>query len=166
MKNKIHCLPLSLLLLAGLILTACSATLERNPDGSLRLETTMTEDSLQTEITAAIADPLVQDLSVDFQNGSIFVLGERRRLNSKVTDTLAFRLTLGASDGHMTAVISDATLDSIPIDQARVAVWNQRIATRLENAGRRNPNASLQSVVVADQDVTLIWRLETARSRQ
>ena len=152
-------------ILAALALSACQANISRNSDGSLRVETSMTESALQSEISAAIADPLIQSITVDLQNGYIQVSGVRKRLNSNQTDEMSFRLDLGVSDGHLTAAISNALIDNVPVDQARVDLWNTRIATRLTNAGQRNAKSSLQSVSLTPDEVTLTWRVETARSR-
>lgn len=152
--------------LMGLLLSACQANITRNPDGSLRVETSMTEASLQTEITAAIADPLIQSVTVDLQSGYILASGERKRLNSDQTDTLTFRLDLGVSDGHLTAVISNAQIDGVPVEQARVDLWNERIANRLTHAGQRRANSTLQSVTVSSDSVSMVWRVETSRSKK
>jgi hypothetical protein len=140
-------------------LSACQANLSRNPDGSLRVETSMSEAALQTEITAALADPLIQSISVNLQTGYIDVSGDRKRLNSDQTDSLTFRLDLGASDGHLTAVVSNAQIDSITVDQGRVDLWNERIATRLAKAGQRRANSTLQSVTITTDSVSMVWRV-------
>jgi hypothetical protein len=149
----------------GLLSAGCAAIITRNPDGSLTVETSMNAESLQVEIKAAIADPLVQDLTVDLKSGYIDVSGTRKRLNSDQTDKLTFRLDLGVSDGHLTATISNAELDGYPIEADRVNLWNERIATRLENLGSRRSNSSLQSVSVTSEEIKMIWRVETARSQ-
>jgi hypothetical protein len=123
------------------------------------------EDSLQDEIEAAIADPLMRDLTADLRNGYILVSAERERVMSDETDTMTFRLDLGVSDGHLTATISDAQLNALPIEEERVAVWNERIATKLERSGRRNPDSTLQAVTISDDALTMVWRIETWRSR-
>jgi hypothetical protein len=151
--------------LLGALLSACQATISRNEDGSLRVETSMTEAALQTEITAAIADPLIQSVTVDLQSGYLLVSGERKRLNSEQTDTLAFRLDLGVGDGFLTAAVSEAEIDGVPVEAERVALWNERIANRLERAGQRRANSMLQSVAISGEAVTMVWRVETARSR-
>jgi hypothetical protein len=167
MKTNRWIIPTLLLTaLLGMLLSACQATISRNEDGSLRIESSMTEEALQTEILAAIADPLIQSVTVDLQSGYILVSGERKRLNSDQTDSLTFRLDLGVSDGHLTAVVSNAQIDGVPVEQARVDLWNERIATRLTRAGQRRANSSLQSVTVSNDSVTMVWRVETARSRQ
>ncbi len=164
-KNKLSISVLIILVGLASTLSACGLNLERNPDGSIRLETNITEQSLQNEIDIAIADPLITDFSTDLREGYVFVSADRKRVGSDVIDTMDFRLDLGESDGHLTAVISDVQLNDIPIDEARVAVWNQTIATRLERAGKRNPNSSLQEVLITGDAITMVWRIETAQSR-
>lgn len=152
-------------MIASLLLASCGLSLERNPDGSLRLETSMTEESLQDEIDWAIADPLITNFTVDLKDGYVQVTADRKRVGSSVVDTMTFRLTLGAADGHMTAVISDVVLDGFSVEDEHVNVWNQTIATRLERAGKRNANSSLQEVIVREDGFKMVWRIETARSR-
>jgi len=158
----------SIILIVGLFATlvsSCSANIARNEDGSLTVQTSMTAESLQAEIQAAIADPLIEELTVQLQSSYIDVNGTRKRLNSDQTDTLTFRLDLGVSDGHLTATISNALLDGQTIGADRVANWNERIANRLENFGKRRPNSRLQSVSVTSETIEMLWRVETARSQ-
>jgi hypothetical protein len=165
MKHNFKLLSLIALIgLLGALASGCTANISRNPDGSLTVETSMTAESLQSEIQAAIADPLIQSLTVQLEQGYISVSGERKRLNSDRTDTLTFRLDLGVSNGHLTATISNAQLDGQPVEADRVSLWNQRVVNRLENFSQRRPNSSLQSVSVTSQALTMTWRVETARS--
>jgi hypothetical protein len=157
---------IGILVVLGSLLGACSANLERNPDGSLKLETTMQEGSLQDEIAIAIADPLMRDFSVELHAGYITVGAERGRAVGDKTDTVQFRLDLGVQDGHLTAVISDARLNDDPLDEAYVDVWNERMATQLERSGKQNANSSLQAVEVTSESLTMVWRIETWRSRE
>lgn len=158
-------LGLLLLIVLSFTLSACGLKLERNPDGSLCLETNMTEQSLQTEIDRAIADPLITNFTTDLQNGFVSVRADRKRVDGEIVDTLTFRLDLGVQDGHLSAVISEVQINALPVQEARVAVWNETIATRLERAGKRNPDSTLQEVVVSQDDITMVWRIETAESR-
>jgi hypothetical protein len=150
-----------LIIISVLLLSACEARIARNADGSYTLETTVSEADMQTAITASLADPLIQELSVDLKSGYILTTGTRKRLNnSGQIDTLSFRLDLGVNAGQLTASISDALLDGLPIAQDRVALWNERIANRLSNSANRNPNSRLQSVGVSENLVTLTWKIE------
>jgi hypothetical protein len=154
-----------LLASASLALGACSIAVDRNPDGSLRLEVNLPETTIQEEIAAALDDPLITDLQADLRQGYIYVTAERKRVVGDETDMLTFRLDLGTKEGHLTAVISDAKINDEPVDEAYVGIWNERLAKRLENAGKRNPDSSLQSVSVSDDSLDFIWRVETPRSK-
>ena len=144
---------------------ACSIDVERNPDGSLQVTSAITEVSLTSELRAAIADPLVKDFEVDLRDGYVLVSAEKEQVFGDATDTVAFRLDLGVADGHLTAGISDAEINSVPIPQELVDVWNERIGTQLERAGRRNPDTSLVRVTISDNGVEMEWHVETAQSR-
>jgi hypothetical protein len=148
---------ISILFLAISLLTgACKANISRNNDGTLTVETTITQQELQEVISSSIADPLVQDITVSLQTGYVSVSGTRQRLNdASMADTLSFRLDLSVSNGKLIASVSDAQIDNAPIDQARVDNWNQTIANRLSNFGKRN--ATLQSVSITPDIITLVW---------
>ena len=149
---------LTLMAAATLILGACKADFSRNDDGSLIMETTVTQEQIQETISSAIADPLIQDLTASLQNGYVSFSGTRQRLNDQgKTDTMSFRLDLGVSNGQLTASISDAQIDGVEIEQNRVDNWNQTIANRLSNFGGRSENATLQSVAITPEQVTMTW---------
>ena len=149
---------LTLMAAATLILGACKADFSRNDDGSLTMETTVTQEQIQETISSAIADPLIQDLTASLQNGYVSVSGTRQRLNDPgKTDTMSLRLDLGVSNGQLTASISDAQIDGVDIEQNRVDNWNQTIANHLSNFGGRSENATLQSVAITPEQVTMTW---------
>ncbi len=157
--------PIAVLVLAGLVLSACTIGVDRNPDGSLRVDVSLPESTIQNEIDQGLNDPLIQDLNADLREGYIFVTADRKRVQSDVVDRLTFRLDLGEKDGNLTAAVSDMQVNGRATDTAYVSVWNQRLANRLENAGRRNSDATLQSVTINSNAVEFVWRIETARSR-
>jgi hypothetical protein len=165
MKKKQWMMVMVLLATASLAISACSIAVDRNPDGSLRLEVNLPESTIQSEIAAALNDPLITDLQAELRQGYIFVTAERKRVLGDETDMMTFRLDLGTRDGHLTAVISNAKINDEPVNDAYVTVWNQRMAQRLEEAAKRNPDSSLQSVSVSDDALNFIWRVETPRSK-
>jgi len=149
-----------LMALLLLLTSACKANISRNKDGSLTVETTISQQELQNAITAAIADPLVKNITVSLQTGYISVSGERQRLNDAgKMDTLSFRLDLTASNGQLTSSISNAQLDGKPLEQSRIDNWNQTIANRLSKIGQKNPNSTIQSVSITSQAVTMTWNV-------
>jgi hypothetical protein len=141
-------------------LSACRANISRNEDGSLSVETTIGQQELQEAITASIADPLIKELNVSLQSGYILVTGQRQRLNeASKTDTLAFRLDLGVGNGQVTATISNAQLDGVPVEQNRVEHWNQTIASRLVILGKKRPNSSIEALSVTPEAVNMTWKV-------
>lgn len=147
-----------LLLVFAMLLSACQRNVTRNGDGSVDVETIVTQQELQEAISASIADPLIQELTVSLQSGYILVSGTRERLNdpSKI-DTLAFRLDLGVSNGQLTSTLSDAKFDGFTIEQNRLDLWNTTIANRIARLANRSPNSTLKAVTVTSSAVTLTW---------
>ena len=150
---------LSIVLLLVLVLTsACKANISRNNDGTLDVETSITQQQLQEVISSSIADPLIKDLTVSLQSGYVLASGTRERLNDpSKTDTLSFRLDIGVSNGQFTTTISNAQLDGVPMEQNRVDHWNETIANRLSMLGSKKSNSTLKSVVITPETVTMTW---------
>jgi len=142
----------------ALLLSACERNISLNDDGTVGVETIITQQELQETITASIADPLIKELTVTLQSGYIFVSGTRERLNDLTkTDTQSFRLDLGVSNGQLTSTISDAQFDGFTIEQNRLDLWNRTIANRISNIGSISPNSTLKSVTVTPEAVTMVW---------
>ena len=163
MKAKIRLSSMGLiaiLFFAVLVTSACERTITRNANGSLDVQTSITQQQIQSAIQASIADPLVKELNVQLQSGYNLVSGQRHRLNdSTKTDTLSFSLVLSVSNGQLAAAVTNAQIDNIAVDHARVSNWNQTIANRLENLARRAPNAALQSVSITPDAVSMTWQV-------
>ncbi len=144
-----------------LLLSACKTNVSRNSDGSFDVETTMSQEQLQEAIKTAIADPLIKEITVSLQSGYVLVSGTRARLNdSSKTDTLNFRLDLGASNGQLIASISNAQLDGKPVEQNRVDNWNQTLANRIAILSQKRPNSMLKSVSITPTAVTMTWNVK------
>ena len=155
--NKIS--KLFLLFLAVLLVTACTRNVVHNDDGSIAVETKISQQELQQVITSSISDPLVKNVTVSLQTGYVLVSGEHQRLNdSSKTDSLTFRLDLSASDGQLTAKITDAKIDGVSIEQNRVDNWNQAIANRISNFSKKTGKATLQTVSITPESVTMTWK--------
>jgi len=162
MKNTTKKLSLLFVALVTLVflVSACKANISRNEDGSLAVQTTISQQELQEAITASVADPLIKELTVSLQSGYVLVTGQRERLNDpSKTDTLTFRVDLGVSTGQLTATISNAQLDGVAVEQNRVDHWNQTLASRLVILGKKNSNSSLKSVSVTPDAVNVTWKV-------
>ena len=141
-----------------LLLSACRANISRNGNGSLTVDSSITQQELQDAITAGIVDPLVKNVKVTLQSGYISVAAERQRLNdASKSDTLTFRLDLGVGNGELTATISNVKLDNQTLEQARIDNWNQTIANRITRIAQKRPNSTLQSVSITTSQVSMKW---------
>ena len=150
----------TLFILLTLTVTACQMGMTRNADGSLTIETKISQQELQDVISTSIADPLVTNVTVSLQSGYALVTGQRKRLNdNSKTDSLTFRLDLSVSNGQLTAKVSNAQIDGVSIEQNRVDNWNQTIANRLTNFGSRSKNATLQAISITPEQVTMTWNV-------
>ena len=146
------------LLVFALFLSACQRNVTRNGDGSVDVETSITQQELQEAISASIADPLIQELTVSLQSGHILVSGTRERLNDPgKTDTLSFRLDLGVSNGQLSSTISNAKFDGFTIEQNRLDLWNTTIANRIERLAKKSPSTTLKSVTITSSAVSMVW---------
>ena len=144
----------------ALLLSACKASIARNQDGSLDVETIITQQELQDVISASIADPLIKEITASLQSGYVLVSGTRERLNdSSKSDTLSFRLDMGVSNGQIITSISNAQLDGIAIEQNRVDHWNETIANRIAILGSKSPQSTLKSVSITPDAVTMSWNI-------
>ena len=160
---------LPVILALVLLLSACQRNVTRNGDGSVDVETTITQQELQDAINASIADPLIKDLTVSLQSGYALVSGTREPLDDGTrnmvdslndptkTDSLSFRLDLGMSNGQLTATISDAQFDGFTVEQNRISNWNTTIANRITRLAQKSPNTTLKSVIVTTSAITMTW---------
>ncbi len=120
--------------------------------------TTITQQELQDVISNSIADPLITNVTVTLQQGYVSVSADHQRLNdASKTDTLSFRLDLSVSNGQLIASITDAQIDGVVLEQNRVDNWNQTIANRLSNFGKRSEKSTLQSVSITPEIITMTW---------
>ena len=144
---------------------ACTIDVEANPDGSLSVESNITEAQLQDGIDKMIDDPSVEDLNVEFHDGFLTVEGRGPDKTTGAVNTVSFDAALGVVDGRLGVEISEALWNGEPVPQWIVDLWNGSLARELERAGRRHPDSTLQSVVVTDSDITMRWHVETEKSK-
>lgn len=159
---------LVIVLTVGMLLSACSIDVERNTDGSLNATVVMTEAQMQDELVLALAERNTQvtDVTADMKSGNyIDVTFHRQRENSDQVDEVAFRMDLSVTDGHLGVTISGITVNGQPAQDERAEQWSERIATRLENWSNRGTRRTLTSVTVDENNLTMIYRIETNRSQ-
>lgn len=156
-RTRLILLPL-LGLITALLLSGCQAQVDRNADGSLHVETTMTEDQIQQQIETAISGKQLQDVTVDLREDWIMVSGTTQGEGGRAA-TMQFRLDLSAVDGRLSAVVSEVQVNGRSVPDDRVAGWNQKISEKLAQAAQKNEKATLQRVTITPDAVTMQWRV-------
>ena len=149
----------------GLLSAACAVDIEANADGSLTVQSFVTEVDFQDALDKIVHDPNVEDLQVDFRDGGVSVFLEGRDEHDGSLNTISFEATLSVVDGHLGAEIFDAAWNGEPIPQRIVDKWNDSLARELEREGRKDPDSTLMRVDVSEDDIAMEWRVETDASR-
>jgi hypothetical protein len=144
---------------------ACSIDVARNADGSLEVESVLTEESVRAEIAKGLDDAQINYLNVDMKNGYALVDLERERDSGFGTDTISFRVDLAVGDGHLVANVTEAVWNGVSIPQELVDVWNDEVAAQLEAEGKKDPNSTLVAVTLTEDDLTMAWHVETDQSK-
>lgn len=149
----------------ALIAGACSIDVERNADGSLQVQTVLTEDSLANELERGMDDPQVNYLTVDMKDGYALVAVERERDSGFGVDDISFRVELFVVDGHLGANVTEAVWNDVPIPQDLVDIWNEELAAELEAGAKEDPDNTLIAVDISETALTLELRVETEESK-
>jgi hypothetical protein len=144
---------------------ACSIDVERNADGSLQIESVLTEESVKNEIAKGMDDPQVNYLTVDMKDGYALVDMERERDSGIGVDNISFRVNLFVEDGHLGVNITEAVWNDFPIPQELVDIWNEEMAIELEAEGKKDPDSTLVGVNLSETAVTMEWHVETDQSK-
>lgn len=153
---------IKLLLIVPVLLVvslACLVSVDKNPDGSLSLETTLTEALIEEAIVSSIDDPLVQNVAVTLNDGYVYVAGERQREGNDTIDTYSFNFTLDVIDGQLDATITEGQVNGASVSGDQLSAFNERIGQGLAQAGEQMENATLESVSVQTDGVVLKWRV-------
>ncbi len=145
-------------LMIGVSTSACNVNFERNDDGTWTVTANVTEAEMQDDLTAVIADPSIKNVQADFKDGYILATAEKESLDGAITYAVTFRVDVGIVEGKMSIVISNFQVDGVPVEEARLTLWNQQLANRLEaRRNRRGDNSTLTTVTITEDDMTLVW---------
>lgn len=144
---------------------ACSIDVERNEDGSLQIETVLTEESLANELAKGIDDPNVKFMTVDMKDGYALVEIEADRESGFGTDNISFRVDMFVDDGHLGVNVTEAVWNDIPIPQELTDIWNEELARELEADAKEDPDSTLVAVEITENDLRMEFRHETEESK-
>ena len=148
-------------LLAG----ACSIDVARNDDGSLQIDTVLTEESLANELAKGIDDPNVERMTVDMKDGYALVEMEAKREFGSGTDIVSFKVEMFVVDGHLGVDVTEAVWNDIPIPQELTDLWNEELAAQLEEDAKEDPDSTLVAVELTENDLRMEFRVETEQSK-
>jgi hypothetical protein len=144
---------------------ACSIEVARNDDGSLQVDSSITEESLNKEIAKVLADRDVIDVAVELIDGHAQVTGFLPHPDGNGGDLIDFRLDVTVADGNLVVSVSEATVAGRRMNDDVVERWNAGISDRLERAADRHPHSTLEAVEVAGDTLAFSWRIDTRQSR-
>ncbi len=144
---------------------ACSIDVARNDDGSLNIETVLTEESLANELAKGIDDPNVISMSVDMKDGYALVDMEAKREFGSGTDTVSFKVEMFVVDGHLGVDVTEAVWNDIPIPQELTDLWNEELAAQLEKDAKKDPDSTLVAVELTETDLRMEFHVETDESK-
>ena len=148
-------------LLAG----ACSIDVERNDDGSLDIETVLTEESLANELAKGINDPNVESLTVDMKDGYALVEMAAKSEWNNGTDEVSFKVEMFVVDGRLGVEVTEAVWNDISIPQELVDIWNDALAKELEEGAKKDPDSTLVAVELTEDALTMEFHHETEESK-
>ena len=143
----------------ALLASACSIDVERNDDGSLRIDGEITADSLATEFER---DPENNSVDVAIKDGVMLIDVAGVDENGEYVANL--RVELSAGDGTLVVDITEAFYNGWTVPDKIRDEFNKAIAKEIRKAVQENPDAALVSLVADDGKIVTQWRVETEAS--
>ena len=144
----------------ALLASACSIDVERNDDGSLRIDGEITAESLAAEFER---DPENNSVDVAVNNGVMLIDVAGVDENGDYVANL--RVELSADDGTLVVDITEAFYNGWTVPDKIRDEFNKAIAKEIRKAVQENPDAALVSLVADDGKIVTQWRVETEDSK-
>lgn len=144
----------------ALLASACSIDVERNDDGSLRIDGEITAESLAAEFER---DPENNSVDVAVNNGVMLIDVAGVDENGDYVANL--RVELSAGDGTLVVDITEAFYNGWTVPDKIRDEFNKAIAKEIRKAVQENPDAALVSLVADDGKIVTQWRVETEDSK-
>jgi ABC-type glycerol-3-phosphate transport system substrate-binding protein len=144
----------------ALLASACSIDVERNDDGSLRIDGEITAESLAAEFER---DPENNSVDVAIKDGVMLIDVAGVDENGEYVANL--RVELSAGDGTLVVDITEAFYNGWTVPDKIRDEFNKAIAKEIRKAVQENPDAALVSLVADDGKIVTEWRVETEDSK-
>lgn len=140
--------------------SACSIDIERNADGSLKVDSVLTADSFEAELER---DPLNNDTEISIQNGVMtMTVDGLEETGEEYVATLI--VDLGVRNGRLLVDITEADYNGYEVPGWIVDAYNEAIERAIRVGAEDDPNTTLVSLVADNDQILTEWRVED-RSR-
>lgn len=140
--------------------SACSIDIERNADGSLKVDSVLTADSFEAELER---DPLNNDTEISIQNGVMTMTVDGvEETGEEYVATLI--VDLGVRNGRLLVDITEADYNGYEVPGWIVDAYNEAIERAIRVGAEDDPNTTLVSLVADNDQILTEWRVED-RSR-
>lgn len=161
MKNTNKLISVGIVLV--LLTISCSMfNIDRGEDGSLRVETNLTMDLIQSALGLATDLSQVVNLQLEPRDGYIYAHADSFQMEGISGTNVSFHLELGVSNGVLTAKVTNVEANGFVIDSSLFEPYNQMIADRLAQVTEMTDRATLETVSVTPDGVKMVWLLNTS----
>jgi len=144
----------------AIVASACSIDIERNADGSLKIDSVLTAESFASELER---DPLNNDTEISIQDGVMtMTIDGVEETGEEYVATLL--VDLGVQNGRLLVDITQADYNGYDVPQWIVDAYNEAIERAIRVGAEDDPNTSLVSLVADNDQIVTEWRVED-RSR-
>lgn len=156
---------LILIAILGLSLVACNrdVSIRPNGDGTATIVVSLSEQEVNTIVTSALnnaSNPILENATIDLQNGRIVVNGDYNRQNGQGTVAGSLTLAISASNGNIQAEITAVDIDGWNASDERIEQFNANLENRLSSrASQNNSGATLDSISITEDAMEIAIRV-------
>ncbi len=150
-----------------IVLTGCNRDnigVQRNSAGGIDVTIRLNEAEANTIIQNALnqsPNPLLRNLSVDLQNGQIFISGEHDRRDGQGRVSGNMTIQLNVLNGVVNTQVLALNIEGFNANNETLSQLNSQLQQAFQNrALRDNPAVSIQSVSTTDNAIEIVLRLQ------
>ncbi|MBN2045423.1 MAG: hypothetical protein JW757_10420 [Anaerolineales bacterium] len=157
----------------GLAILACSninplgdSNINFNPlgDGSLKVETSLSLDLIQTALETAGNFDQVVGLTLEPRNGYIYVHADQVEIQGVTGNDVSYHLELSSSQGDLIAKITNVQSGNNALDSSHFESYNEQIAEILTDENGLEDLTNFESVSITPDGVSVVVIIETGSS--
>lgn len=140
----------------AVVASACSIDIERNADGSLKIDSVLTAESFAVELER---DPLNNDTEISISDGvmTMTIDGVEETGEDYVATLL---VELGVANGRLVVDITEADYNGYEVPEWIVDAYNEAIERAIRVGAEDDPNTTLVSLTADNDQIVTEWRVE------